>query len=117
MVFGMRAIELGRARHVRRDDVDFLPAQPPEIVVERHRRAALGRQEKLREHQERRLGIRGHETAIVEARQGANYRSRDEHSINPNMGAADDLRSLAGHRFRHRISESAVADNGPSLLG
>ena len=47
----MRTIELGRARHIGRDDVNFLSAKATEIVIKRHRRTAFGGQKKLRKNQ------------------------------------------------------------------
>ena len=43
----MVAVELGIAGHRGGDDVHRLAAEPSEVVVERHRGPALGRQEQL----------------------------------------------------------------------
>ena len=51
----LRAVEFRRSRYIGSNDVNFLPAQPSEVVVEGHRRPALGGQEQLGEHQERRF--------------------------------------------------------------
>ena len=51
----MHPIEIGCPRDIGGDDMDLLAAQPTEVIVERHRRPALGGQEQFGHHQERRL--------------------------------------------------------------